>query len=141
MGIKYRAGADPRSLAIKLRIEGEGIRQEVEQIVAEVVDIGAKEQRQLLDRAVTRYGGERFARGRGRSAGRNDTGAMIDDVESSVASSKNRVTGRWGWVNGARDYYKYQDWGVGVPAAHSLLDSFMVVRAELQKRLRTMARR
>jgi len=134
MGIKWTGGG-PESLSIKLKVTGEAILEDVEMAVRESVEVGEKEQKQLLDRAVTRYGEYRMSRGRGRSAGRNDTGQMIDAVGSDVESSRNRIVGWWGWVNGAKDYYRYQDWGVGVPAAHSLLDSYMVVRNEIRKRL------
>ena len=134
MGVKWTGGS-PKDLSIRLKVTGEAILEDVEAAVRESVEVGAKEQKQLLDRAVTRYGQYRMSKGRGRSAGRNDTGKMIDDVGSDVESTRNRIVGWWGWVNGAKDYYKYQDWGVGVPAAHSLLDSYMVVRNEIRKRL------
>jgi len=91
---------------------------------------------------VTRYGAKRFAAGKGRSAGRDHTGAMIDSISSDVKSAKTEVVGHWGWIDEFKDYFGYQDWGTSrVPAAHSLLDSYVQARAKFISRVTALAGR
>lgn len=118
---------------LQSRIAIDAAEQVMDQTMQEAVDL----QRELLDRAITRSGAERYGKGRGQSAGRNDSGMMIGSISSDVEVSGRRVVGRWGWPFTAEEYYRFQDFGTGkIPAAHSLLDSFVSMREVWIKRMR-----
>lgn len=141
MGVRYK-GMDMRGLSTQMRIRSRLAIDEVEQIVSMTVEEAERDQKALLDRAVTRYGAKRMAAGRGRSAGRNDTGAMIDAISSEVKANKTTVTGKWGWIDEVKDYFSYQDWGTDrVPAAHSLLDTYVQARAKFIARVSALGGR
>jgi hypothetical protein len=62
---------------------------------------------------------------------------MIDGIGWEVERvSKNRIDGRWGWMKGILDYFVYQEKGIGVPEARSLLDSYVVVREKFIARMK-----
>lgn len=138
MGMKW-TGADPQDLVARIRLQRNEALDGAEQITEKAVTKGAALEKQLLDRAVTPYGEQRMARGRGRSAGRNDTGSMIDDVESRTTRSKTEIKGQWGHLSTVKDYYELQMDGTSrIPAAGALVDSFLVVREEWIDDLRKM---
>lgn len=63
------------------------IEGQVEDIMADAMKEGVEFTRQWVRAAVTPYGRYRLSQGRGRSAGREDTGAMIDAVTWNVGKS------------------------------------------------------
>jgi hypothetical protein len=142
MGVSYRGGMSPERIAAGLKRRQQIVLEEVEQIVQETVLEAEGLQKELLDRAVTRGGAERFSRGRGGSAGRNDSGDMIRAIDSDTKrSGRTRVEGRFGWLRDKEAYYGIQDFGGnGIPAAHSLLDSFLVAREKFKARMRGVGR-
>jgi hypothetical protein len=130
-------------LAMQLRARKGALIDEVTDIMETTVREAEEIQRNQLDRATTRYGEQRFGAGQGGSAGRNDSGDMINAINSEVTASKTRVVGRWGWIDEGsfQRYFAYQENGTGrVPAAHSLLDSYMVVKETFKKRMRRLGR-
>lgn len=138
MGIKWVNGS-PQQLTAQLSHKKKVFYDEAEEIVTQTADEAAELQRMFLDRATTPWGETRFASGRGRSAGRNDTGEMIDSIEVEISRTKTSLTGAWGWPKGYEKYFQIQEWGLGVPEAHSLLDSMMAVRATFIRRVRKLA--
>lgn len=142
VGVVWRNG-DLRTLETRIgRIPGVAL-DAAEQIVGETVKEGAAMQRDLLDRATTRTGSERFGRGRGGSAGRNDTGKMIDAIDSTSSATSRRAEGSWGWLPPVEDAGKIaaQDFGSSrwnIPAAHSLVDSFITTREQFYRRVKRM---
>jgi hypothetical protein len=136
MGVKYTKGS-PQDLIRGFERRKQEIPLRAAAIVTETVKEAQEIQRDFLNKATTSYGEYRFGRGRGGSAGRNDTGTMIDGIGWEVEKvSKNRIDGRWGWVKGVLDYFVYQEKGIGVPEARSLLDSYVVVREKFIARMK-----
>lgn len=140
MGVKFK-GNDPEDLIRALQARKVEVVVEAAQIVSETVREAQKVQREFLDKATTSYGEFRFSQGRGRSAGRNDSGTMMDAIGWDVEkSAKYKITGRWGWLNGILDYFIYQEKGIGVPEAHSLVDSYIVIRERFRARMKGLFR-
>jgi hypothetical protein len=140
MGVKWKGG-NPDDLIRGLEQRRRELPIMVAAVVTETVQEAQKVQREYLDRATTPYGELRFSQGRGRSAGRNDTGTMMDGIGWEVErASKNRIVGRWGWLSGILDYFVYQEKGIGVPEAHSLLDSYIEISQKFQARMKGMFR-
>lgn len=136
MGVKYTKGS-PQDLIRGFEKRKREIPEKAFAIVSESVKEAEDIQRDFLNKATTRYGEERFGRGRGGSAGRNDTGTMIDGISSDTSRvSKTKIEGRWGWLTGILDYFVYQEKGIGVPEARSLLDSYVVVREKFLARMK-----
>lgn len=136
MGVKYTKGSPQNLIAILERRKREAPIVAAA-IVTETVKEAQEIQRDFLNKATTPYGEYRFGNGRGGSAGRNDTGTMIDAIGYEVDKvSKSRIDGRWGWLKGILDYFLYQEKGIGVPEARSLLDSYVVVRERFIARMR-----
>lgn len=141
MGVRYK-GMDMRDLSSRMRLRSNVAIDELEQIVSMTVEEAERDQKALLDRAVTRYGALRMSRGDGRSAGRNDEGDLIDAISSDVKPEKTKVTGKWGWLSlgpeNPRGKVLAQDFGGSpsrIPAAHSLLDSYVQARAKFISRI------
>ena len=104
-------------------------------IVRETVEEGAKRQEKALNEATTPTGEERYGRGQGGSAGRNDTGDMIDRIETDVQIEGNTIIGTWGW-DAPDDKIIAQEFGIGnPPAAHSLETSFYPTRESFKGRV------
>lgn len=109
-----------------------------EQTVAEAVEF----QRHILNAETTRTGALRP----GNSAGRNKTGQLIDAVHHETTRSRRSVTGRWGWFDdlGGNPVGKIlaQDLGgspSNIPAARSLITSYMTMKERWRSRMRRMA--
>jgi len=123
----------------------EGIIQQEAMILAEqAAKIGEEASRSALDAAVTRYGAKRFASGRGGSAGRNDTGSMINNLRALKPVVKaEQIIAKFGWGQGrSKKYYKYQEEGTArIKAANSLLNGKRAVLNELPRLERNMKAR
>lgn len=136
MGVVWRNN-DLRELRTRINLQSRIAADAAEQVIQMTTDEAVQVQKQLLDAAVTRTGAARISRGQGRTAGRNDSGTMIEAIDREVSFEQGRVVGKYGWVNGYQDYFSYQDFGTGrVPAAHSLLDSFVQMRIRFIQRMR-----
>lgn len=114
-----------------------------EQIVSQTTEEAAQIQRDLLDKATTPYGVKRFGKGQGGSPGRNDSGAMIAKINTNVQTSRGNTSGSWGWnetFEQAPEIYAQELGGspTRIPAARSLVDSFMQVRLTFLKRVSKM---
>jgi hypothetical protein len=115
------------ALEAVLRTTEQTIIDRGEKLIGSLVDDGLNLQVQILDTAYTKTGIARVAAG-GESAGRNRSGHMIEQIDNSVESTKESVTGRWGWPN-PEAYFDEQDSGTDkIPAADSLVKSFLVIR-------------
>lgn len=128
------------------------------------MDIGKDVQAKSLRQSITDYGTERFKSGRGGSAGRDDTGAMIKalarNVEVSKGPNETLITGWHGWREDHPYYFEVQERGShggggasgglgslgrkktrgegksgGVPAANSLGAAIPLVRETLKSEL------
>lgn len=139
MGVQYRGNQSPQRIAAGLQARKGAVLNEVEQIVTETVAEASKLQKEILDAAVTPYGSERFGKGQGRSAGRNDSGNMIDSIDDDVKrQGKTRVEGRWGWLDGEyEDYFGFQEKIRGV---RSLMNSYMVMSNRFRARISKVGR-
>lgn len=88
-------------------------------IVQETVLQGQQQQIQALEDATTKTGLERQEK-YGGQPGRDDTGHMINEIDSDVTVSGTTVSGNWGWPD-PEDYFLQQDDGFEkIPAANSL---------------------
>lgn len=146
MGVKWK-GADPDDLIRRLEERKRQVPIEVAAVVRETVQEAQQIQRGYLDRATTPYGERRFALGLGRnnggrSAGRNDSGTMMDAINWEVEKTgRYRIAGRWGWLSGILDYFIYQEHGTPtIDEAHSLLDSYIEVSQKFQARMKRIFR-
>lgn len=105
------------------RVEGR-----VEEAMVDAMREGSELQKKAIDAAVTGWGIYRFSKGRGGSAGRNLTGAMIAGVTWNVEKDRNvrvtptggntgivarraTITGWHGWPDGVPDYFRMQEQG------------------------------
>lgn len=148
MGVSYKSGRTPETVIAGLQRRKVEILNEAETIVDETVTEAVALQRRLLDLAVTRTGSERFARGQGGSAGRNDEGDLIAGTSKETKRvGKGRIEGRYGWLNpgGENPLGKIQAQDLGgspsnIPPAHSLLDSYVALRAKFIARMRRLVR-
>ena len=128
---QFRAGI----VAWEREVEGA-----VEEAVHETVQEGAKLMQDYILEATTKTGEDREAHGRG-VAGRYETGNMYRDVEAEVTRESYTIVGRWGWINGARDYYLYQEGGTRfIQGMNALGGSFIRAYDSLKGRLQRITR-
>lgn len=137
MVVKWAHGGPNRAIAslgaIEPRLVSAGIA-----IMEKTVDEGAEDQARALDEAVTEYGQARYASGRGGSAGRNDTGHMIDEIKSGVEVHRNSIIGFWGWDN--PDPHDAEYFAIQESTAQSLWTSFIPTRERFIGRVRALTR-
>lgn len=139
MGVVWRNN-DLNELRTRIRAQSQIASDQAEQVIEMTVREAADMQKDLLNQAVTMTGAERIARGRGNTAGRNYSGNMIDAISDQVDLEPGRVIGRYGWIDNLDAYFQYQDFGTGrIPAANSLLDSFVALRMRFISRMRRIA--
>lgn len=120
------------------------INDELMKTAEQAAKIGEEAARQKLDLSITPYGQKRFASGRGGSAGRNDTGSMINALRALPPVVKaGEVMAKFGWGRGrSKKYYKYQEDGTSkIRAANSLLSGKQAVLAEMPRLTRNMKQR
>lgn len=134
-------GGGPLALARELEVREQGMREEAHQMMLEISTEARNQQRQLIEHAETETGRRRAAAGQG-VAGRIETGAMFNGIDSSANwTGADTIVGKWGWRDPER-YYTYQDQGTGrIAPALSLLTSYLVARSDFVRRLRTIARK
>lgn len=116
---------DVTRLVTKFNFLEQTIADEIEVMLVQAAEIGTEVAQKSLDLAVTPYGSKRFAGGRGNSAGRNDTGSMINDLRAMPPRvTMGKVEVQFGWGRGrSKKYYKYQEEGTSkIRGAFSLLD-------------------
>lgn len=119
--------------------------QEAEVFAQQAAEVGVEAAKVKLDLAETPYGRYRFnEKSQGRSAGRNDTGTMMDALsvlEPEVTSDSVAVS--FGWdENDMQKYFEVQELGLaGIEAADSLGDGAMAVEAELPRLAKNMLQR
>lgn len=137
-GVIFRNG-DLNKLKTAVNLRGKIAIDAATQITEESTLQAVILQRQLLDAAVTGTGSRRISKGVGNTAGRNETGEMIAAIEQEVTATSTRVSGKWGFLKDVQGYFFAQELGGGpndnIPAAHSLLDSFIQIREEYIRRL------
>jgi hypothetical protein len=120
------------------------LKEEALKTAEQASQIGEKAARKKLDDSITRYGLKRFAAGRGQSAGRNDTGSMINALRALKPVVKaEEVLASFGWGRGrSKRYYKFQEEGTGrIKAANSLLTGKRAVLNELPRLEKNMKAR
>jgi hypothetical protein len=128
----------------KLDLSLDVIQDEAIVLLEQAAEVGRDASRQALDLAITPYGRKRFAAGKGNSAGRNDTGSMIDDLQALDPVVKaNEISIKFGWGRGrSKRYYKFQEEGTGrIKAANSLLSGEKAVLNQLPRLERNMKAR
>lgn len=128
----------------KLDLTLEVVQDEAIVLLEQAAEIGRDASRNALDLAVTPYGRKRFAKGRGGSAGRNDTGSMINDLQALDPVIKaNEISVKFGWGRGrSKAYYKWQEEGTGrIRAANSLLSGRRAVLNQLPRLEKNMKAR
>lgn len=126
--------SDPLTVIANLQAESDGLKETVTGIVSDVVYEAAQEQAKILEDAVTRTGIARAARGG--LPGRHETGHMINQISNEVQVDEDHIVGTWGWDD-PEGYFEEQDWGgERIPAAHSLLGSFISAEEKVKRRIR-----
>ena len=141
-----QASVDLSGLFRKLDVLSNTVHDEGIKLVEQVAEIGAATARFSLDAAVTDYGNYRMSIGRGNSAGRNDTGDMI--YELNAFSAKVNPSGpeaSFGW-RFPKKYFEIQEEGFDkfatkIKGAHSLLDGQLAANNELPRLERNMKAR
>lgn len=137
MVVKWAHGGPNRAIASLGAIE-ERLVDRAMDLMEKTVDEGAEDQAKALDEAVTAYGQERYAAGRGNSAGRNDTGHMIEEIKSGVERHNRSIIGWWGWDN--PDPHDDEYFAIQEATAHSLWTSFIPTRERFIARVRQLTR-
>lgn len=144
-GLVWRNG-DLDTLATRIRLRINNFEDAAEDLVRETVAQGAKDQALILERATTPTGERRAASGGATSQygstseGRIDSGLMVNQINSHTEREGNVITGRWGWQDPEK-YFAAQDYGTRtIPAAHSLLESFIRTRETFISRLVQLVR-
>ena len=137
MVTKWNNGGPKRIIASIGQIEERFIEAGTE-IVRKTVREGAELQAEALDEAETDWGRDRFSKGRGNSAGRNDTGNMIDEITYGVERHNNSIIGFWGWDN--PDPHDAEYFAIQEATAQSLHESFTPMREKFFGRVRKLIR-
>ena len=138
------AKTDVTRLVTKFNFLEQAIADELEVMIIQAAEIGAETARKSLDLAVTPYGLKRFSAGQGNSAGRNDTGSMIEDLKAfKPRVTKQKVEVEFGWKgNGDKKYYKFQEEGTSkIRGAFSLMDGKRAVLNALPRLEKNMKAR
>lgn len=128
----------------KFDLTVDAVRQEAVVLLEQAAEVGRDASRDALNLAVTPYGIKRFSEGRGGSAGRNDTGSMLRDLQALPPVIKsNEISVKFGWGRGrSKKYYKFQEEGTGkIKAANSLLTGKRAVLNELPRLARNFKAR
>lgn len=139
---------DVTNLILKFNFLEQVVADELENMLMQAAEIGAETARASLDVAETNYGRYRMSIGRGNTAGRNDTGSMINDLRALPPKvSEGKVEVKFGWGRGrSKGYYDIQEEGsdkfnTHITGAHSLLDGKRAVLNELPRLERNMKAR
>lgn len=115
--------------------------QEVSGLLNIASGIGLNSAKQALNAAVTPYGKYRMSKGRGNTAGRNDTGNMINAMTVESATNT-KLKSSFGWSKKSENYFYYQERGtVSIHGAFSLLDGRKSVLNQLPKLVSAMKSR
>lgn len=139
MSIKW-VSSNPDTLIHRIQVRADSITDEMVDIMQVSVEEAHGFQAQALDESTTSYGEQRYGAGRGGSAGRNDTGTMIDRIEHDVEVDGNTVRGWWGWDE-PEDYFLAQEFGIGnPPPALSLRTSFVAEREKITARINQLGK-
>lgn len=135
---------DITEMLIKFDLLNEVVAQEAEIMIMQATKLAAEASRRKLIASTTRWGQKRFSEGRGASAGRDDTGSMIENLQSyDFKVSKGKIEARFGWGPGrTKKYYKYQEYGTAkIKAALSLFDGRTTMSNELPRLINNMKAR
>lgn len=123
------------------QLEGR-VQTKAQSAMLAAMDSGKAIQEHFLNAAVTPTGQRRMERGRGGSAGRNDTGDMIAalarNVEVSKTTSTTLISGFHGWrdATAVDDYRRLQEKGTTtIKPANSLGQAIPPVREFLKREL------
>jgi hypothetical protein len=139
-GFAWR-GASPTELIATLHAYGDKLDERTEEIMDDAVEEGGQRMQDTLETAETKTGRARVDSGSGAFPGRHVTGQMVDAVASSETKEGDTWIGRWGWAN-PEVYFLAQDSGTDtLPAAHSLLESFVAIREAFIGEVREATRR
>ena len=124
-------------------------------MLKEVVEDAAKKQQGYIEAAVTMTGLKRASGGMSAETaaiidplglglpGRVRTGEMRDSITNEVEAHAGGATGRWGWLNGSYQHYfgdQEENYGIGAQGAHSIAQSIVWGRHELQRRIELFVR-
>lgn len=128
----------------KLDLLNEVVAEEAEKLIEEATEIAVDVAKRKLVDSTTKWGQKRFAAGRGASAGRDDTGSMIDNLTAyDFKVSAGKIEARFGWGPGrSKKYYKYQEYGTAkIKAALSLFEGRTAMLNELPRLSKNMKAR
>lgn len=131
-------GGGPLAIGHQLEVSEAGVRQRAHEMMQEIAADANRNQREIIERAETETGRRRAAEGKG-SAGRIETGQMVNGTNGSATwADDDTVSAKWGWQD-PEDYYSYQDDGTQrIAPMLSLQTSFLVARTEFVRRLRAL---
>lgn len=108
-------------------------RDEALVAMEQAVVLGEEQMKANIKAAVTATGEARAGTGQG-EPGRIETSDMYDAVSHDVKVTLNRISGKFGWIDGFEDYFLYQEHGTEnghVPAMDALLAAFLTASEEL----------
>lgn len=120
----------------KLDLTSSVAQQEATVLLEQAAQIGVDVAQRKLVLSTTKWGTKRFNSGRGASAGRDDSGSMIDNLRADkVDVSSGKLEVKFGWGRGrTKNYYKYQEYGSKkIKAALSLFEGRTAVLNELPR--------
>lgn len=128
----------PLALAEQLKVRDAGVRQAAHGMMQELAAAADHQQKDLIERAQTPTGRRRAAT-RGGSAGRIETGQMVNSTNASaIWVSDDTISAKWGWQD-PEDYYRYQDQGTrSIAPALTLLTTFLVARSDFLRKIRLL---
>lgn len=128
----------------KLDLLNEVVAEEAELMIKQATDLAVDVAKRKLVASTTKWGQKRFSEGRGASAGRDDTGSMIEDLQAyDFKVSEGKIEARFGWGAGkTKKYYKYQEYGTAkIKAALSLFEGRTAIINELPRLAKNMEAR
>ena len=100
-----------------------------------IAEQGAQEMQQYIRERGTAYSEYRYSRGQGNSAGREDTGTMLEAVGYTVTSYKTRVNAEVGWLEDFKKYFDYQERGTRwIEPMYALRDASATMRDIFKER-------
>jgi len=131
-------GGGPLGIAEQLKVRDASVRQNAHSMMQELAANANRQQKDLIERAQTETGRRRAAT-RGGSAGRIETGQMVNGTNGSATwVGENTISAKWGWQDPEK-YYLYQDDGTRyIAPALTLLSTFLVARSDFLRKIRLL---
>lgn len=142
--ITWRGGRDLSHLQVTADKRLKDLRAEATAALDYTTMQGANMIQDLLEDAVTPTGEKRVESGRGRFAGRHDSGTMVGSVNHEIRNPRSsRVNGVFGWWGGDFERYFYEqdnDDTQNYEPARALPNAYMQMLDRFKARMERVAR-